>query len=89
MKAKYEITIFATILSIVFIVLVQLLPTYSSLLLNLEVIILPVVYILGYKIMMEKERFKYVNLCIGLESEIQYLDKKNKKLKDMIKNETK
>ena len=88
MKDKYEITIFTTTLSILFVVMMQFAPNYSNLLLNLEVISLPVIYILGYEIMMEKQRFKYIQFFISLENKIQSLNKKNKKLKDMIQNET-
>ena len=56
MASKYALVLFATIFAIVFTTLSYIMPNYSLLWLSLEVIILPVVYYLGYELIMDKQR---------------------------------
>jgi len=56
MLNRYRLIIIATIVAVFFTSLVYLLPNYSTLWFSLEFIILPIVYIIGYEILMEKQK---------------------------------
>ena len=55
MLNRYTLIIIATIVAVFFTSLVYILPKYSTLWFTLEFIILPIVYIVGYELLMEKQ----------------------------------
>lgn len=55
-ESKYRIGIFATIFAIIFTTLVNIWKKYSVLWLSLEVITLPLIYYIGYEILMNKQK---------------------------------
>lgn len=79
MKDRYSITIFATALSIIFAVAIQFTQNYAALIMNIEIITLPVVYILGYEIMMDKQKFIYEQHLSVLTHRINLLKNRVKK----------
>lgn len=87
MKDSHKLTLFVTGLSVLFAVTTHLLRTYSGLLLTLEVIVLPVIYIIGYEIMIEKQRFMYEQNIRDIEKDLHKLEKENQLLRGN-KNET-
>lgn len=91
MLNRYTLIIIATIVAVFFTSLIYLLPNYSTLWFNLEFIILPIVYIIGYEILMGKQNEIIGNMYKGLSDlEMRYkitkekekqLRQENKKLK--------
>jgi len=55
MKERFELMLFAGILTIILTTCVYIFSSYDRMWLNLEVIIIPLVYIIGYEILMEKQ----------------------------------
>jgi len=74
MLNRYRLIIIATIVAVYFTSLVYLLPNYRTLWFSLEFIILPIIYIIGYEILMGKQDKFY-------KTEI---NKINKKVSNMI-----
>ena len=92
MLNRYTLIIIATIVAVYFTSLVYILPKYSTLWFTLEFIILPIVYIVGYELLMEKQDKIYnkdINKIneesdkLGIEHE--KIKKENKQLKKEIK----
>ncbi len=85
MLNRYRLIILATIVAIFFTSLVYLIPNYSNLWFSLEFIILPIVYVIGYEILMEKQKQEEDNEKNRIYRELnnlenRYLRLKNKKL---------
>ena len=85
MLNRYTLIIIATIVAVFFTSLVYLLPNYSTLWFSLEFIILPIIYIIGYEILMEKQKQEDNNEKNRIYQELnnlenRYLRLKNKKL---------
>lgn len=55
MLNRYKLIIIATIIAVYFTSLVYLIPAYRTLWFSLEFIILPIIYIIGYEILMERQ----------------------------------
>ena len=70
-QIRVIITIMATLLAIIFILLTSLFPNYSNLILTIEVILLPSIYIIGnyYAENLIEERNKELLSHISSESE--------------------
>ncbi len=55
-ETKYRIGIFATIFAIIFTTLINIWKNYSVLWLSLEVITLPIIYYIGYEMLMSRQK---------------------------------
>ena len=78
-----ELVLFATIIAITLTVCVYLFPEkYATLWLSLEVIILPTVYTLGYKYLMDKQRKGFENDINEFQTNVRRLEEKYHKLKN-------
>ncbi|KKM76383.1 hypothetical protein LCGC14_1380700 [marine sediment metagenome] len=53
---KYWIVIFATSLAVIFTALIHLMPDHAMMWLYIEVIVLPIIYYIGYEVLMEKQK---------------------------------
>jgi len=82
MLNRYRLIILATIVAIFFTSLVYLIPNYSNLWFSLEFIILPIVYIIGYEILMEKQKQEEDNEKNRIYQELNELEKRYLRLKD-------
>lgn len=56
MSKKYEIALFATMFAVVFTVLSYIDVKRAAMWLSIEVIILPFLYVVGYEMLMDKQR---------------------------------
>ncbi len=93
MLNRFTLIIIATIIAVYFTSLVYLLPDYKVLWFSLEFIILPIVYIIGYEILMEKQDkiyrkdiFKTNEISNKLEIEYIKIIEENKQLKRKLKS---
>jgi hypothetical protein len=59
MELKYRLFLFATTFAILFTTFVYIIPKYKMLWLSLEVIILPLIYYVGYEMMMDNQKGKF------------------------------
>ena len=82
MLNRYRLIILTTIVAIFFTSLVYLIPNYSNLWFSLEFIILPIVYIIGYEILMEKQKQEEDNEKNRIYQELNELEKRYLRLKD-------
>ena len=90
------ITIIATIIAIDFAILIYVFPQHSSILLTIEIILLPVIYIVGNYYIEELIKKQYEKEFASIEEKAielgdRYLKEKylNNMLKLRLKNETK
>ncbi|MEK6809157.1 MAG: hypothetical protein AABY40_00625 [Nanoarchaeota archaeon] len=56
MKKKYELSLFATVFAIIFTVLTYIDSERTAMWLSLELIILPFIYVVGYEMLMDKQK---------------------------------
>lgn len=91
-ETKYRIGLFATIFAIVFTTLIHIWEKYATLWLSLEVIILPLIYYIGYELLMsdqkeelEKELDIFIDEIEGLEDYAVSLEKENSNLKEKLR----
>ncbi len=56
MYTKYWISIWATVIAIIFIFLTSLIEKHATLVFSVEVILLPFIYHIGYEVMMDKQK---------------------------------
>ena len=85
MDFKYKIFLFATTFAIVFTMLIYLIPKYKMLWFSLEVIILPLIYYVGYEMMMDQQKEEFERSVDFISSKIIDLDDENKGLKLKLK----
>ncbi|MFH1438990.1 MAG: hypothetical protein ABIG89_00355 [Candidatus Woesearchaeota archaeon] len=81
LKQKTKLILTATVFAIFLSSLVYIIPKYSVLWLTMEVIILPAVYILGYEILMDRQRKKLRKDFNILMSQVEFFKKKIYELK--------
>lgn len=81
MYRKYWIGLFATSYAIVFTMLVYLMSNYDKLWLSLEVIVLPIIYYMGYEILMDKQKKDFDNTLEEMYNYASELEKENARLK--------
>lgn len=81
MDKKIELTIMATSTAIFFAILVEVWSKYSKLLLSIEVIVLPVVYYVGYEILMKQQKKDFDRLLNDVQNKGSVLETKNIQLK--------
>lgn len=60
MKPTHRLILFATIFAIIFTTMVYLTPKYKGLWFSLEVIVLPLIYYVGYEMLMDKQKEEFV-----------------------------
>ncbi len=77
MKSKLQLILFATSFAIVFTGLIYIVPKYDKLWLSLEVIILPIIYSIGYEALMEKQRNRMINIHTKISRKILKLEVEN------------
>lgn len=80
MHKKYVIIIFATVLSSMFTTLAYVMSQYATFWLSLEVITLPLIYAVGYEMLMDKQKKKYEQEIRTTRQYILELDKSKHKL---------
>ena len=81
MDKKIELTLMATSFAIFFAILIEVWSKYSKLLLSIEVIVLPVVYYVGYEILMKKQKKDFDELLTAVQNRGNALEAKNIQLK--------
>jgi len=86
MDKKIELTIMATSVAIFFAILVEVWSKYSKLLLSIEVIVLPVVYYVGYEILMKQQKKDFSELLTVVQNRGNALEAKNIQLKTIVQN---
>tara|TARA_Y100000310_G_scaffold299875_1_gene335084 strand:+ start:4670 stop:4954 length:285 start_codon:yes stop_codon:yes gene_type:complete len=88
MVNRYHVTIFATCFAIFFAGLIFLFPSLNTFLFSVEVIIIPIVYYLGYELLLEDRENKFDEIIIDIEDEIDDLERENLKLKYRLKRKS-
>lgn len=87
-RKNYELSLFATIFAIVFTVLSYVDTVRSMMWLSLELIILPFIYVVGYEMLMDKQRRELITEMNKTLLSLNVLENQNLKLKhelDIIK----
>ncbi len=69
--------IFATTFAIIFTTLIYVIPTYKELWLYLEIIILPLIYYIGYEMLMDKQREDFRTDLREILEDSRELEEKN------------
>ncbi len=82
MKKNYSLVIYATVFAIIFTTLSYAIPAYSPLWLSLEVIILPVIYTLGYELIIDEQKWTFSEILDNISEYSKQLEKENIKLKE-------
>ncbi|MBU0460560.1 MAG: hypothetical protein KJ597_04430 [Nanoarchaeota archaeon] len=85
MKFKYKLILFATTFAIAFTTLIYVFSKYRMLWFSLEVIILPLIYYMGYEIMMDGQRESFNRSIDLISNEMNHLDNENKELRLQLK----
>ncbi|MBT4446272.1 hypothetical protein HOA92_03410 [archaeon] len=87
MYTKYWVGIWATVIAVIFIFLTSLFPKYATLCFSIEVILLPMIYYIGYEVLVDKQKREFEHgfgvmhnetkrlseYAMGLEKEIKRL----------------
>jgi len=85
---RHKIILIATIFAICLTSLVYIIPKYSVLWLTLEVIILPVIYMVGYENLMNEQEKLFDEDTTELIDTVESLEKENFRLKEKMKKLT-
>ncbi len=78
---KTELTLIVTIFAIFLTTLVYLIPAYAPLWLSLEVIIIPTFYLVGYELILEKQRKDFERDSSLIQEHAEKLEKENYRLR--------
>lgn len=81
MNKKYEIALFATLFAIVFTVLSYIDVKRAAMWLSLEVIILPFLYVVGYEMLMDRQKRELEEKMRKTLLNLNVLEKNNVELK--------
>jgi len=84
MKSKYALILFATSFAIVLTTLTYVDTTYKELWLALEIIILPIIYIIGYEMLMDNQRKSFLKTFQHLKRKLTRIDKQKQELDEVI-----
>lgn len=82
---KTELTLIVTIFAIFLTMLTFVWPKYASLWLALEVIIIPTFYLVGYELVLDKQRKVFERDISLLNETVEHLEKENFQLKQKLK----
>lgn len=79
---KIELAFIVTLFAIVLTTLVYISPPrYTSLWLNLEIIIIPVFYLIGYELMLDKQQNRFEERLRFIRRKAEDLERKNAELR--------
>ena len=84
MNKKYEVALFATIFAIVFTVLSYIDIKRAAMWLSIEVIILPFLYVVGYEMLMDKQKKQLEEKMNKTLLNLNVLEKQNLELKHKL-----
>ncbi|MBI4453746.1 hypothetical protein HY636_03825 [Candidatus Woesearchaeota archaeon] len=85
MYTRYWIAIYATIFAIIFTALTYIMPNYAIMWLSIEVIVLPLIYYIGYEVLMNKQKANFEKSINKISNNSITLEKENKLLKEELK----
>jgi len=84
MNKKYEVALFATVFAMVFTVLSYIDIKRAMMWLSLEVIILPFLYVVGYEMLMDKQKQRLEEKMDQTLLSLNVLEKQNLELKHKL-----
>lgn len=84
MKKKYDLALFATAFAIIFTVLTYVDSERTPMWLSLELIILPFIYVVGYEMLMDKQKKEADAVMNRVISESTAIEKENVELKNEL-----
>ena len=84
MNKKYEIALFATLFAIIFTVLSYIDVKRAAMWLSLEVVILPFLYVVGYEMLMDKQKQQLEEKMNKTLLSLNILEKQNLELKHRL-----
>ena len=88
-RAKTDLVLFVTIFAIIFTSLVYIFPPkYVQLWLSLEIIIIPTLYLVGYELLLEKQKKMFEEKINLIEQRSKDLEHKNTELKLKLKEKS-
>jgi len=79
---KIELTFIVTLFAVALTTFVYIFPPqYTQLWLNLEIIIIPTMYLIGYEFMLEKQKMKFEKRFELIQQRTEELERKNAHLR--------
>ena len=84
MKKKYDLALFAALFAIIFTVLTYVDEKRAMMWLSLELIILPFIYVVGYEMLMDKQRRQLEEKMNKTLLNLNVLEKQNLELKHKL-----
>ena len=88
-RAKTDLVLFVTVFAVVFTSLTYIFPSrYVQLWLSLEIIIIPTLYLIGYELLLEKQKKMFEEKINLIEQRSKDLEHKNTELKLKLKEKS-